>query len=167
MKFHSFNDLYHQIFREVNATEKKWLSFLPELINRVHSEELREALSTYHSDLQKHAKKFEELFEEKQIKRDKSEFSPIDSIVLQMEEVLRNNESSHLLDAAIIAYLQKIEHLDVATYGTLRAYADLLKESTLKSWLKEMVKREAKMDLLISKLAVGEEHKTGINERAA
>jgi ferritin-like metal-binding protein YciE len=91
---------------------------------------------------------------------------PIDIIVEEAERCLEENYSSPLLDAAIIAFVQQIEHVEIAIYGTLKEYADQLDESSIKKAVSQTLREEAKTDTLLTRLAMGGFFKESINVRA-
>ena len=80
---------------------------------------------------------------------------------------LRDSSPSMLLDAAIIFIAQRIEHYEIATYGILKEFADVLDYDEVSDILKSTLKEEAKADTLLTKLAKGGAFSKGINVEAA
>lgn len=167
MKFQSFKDLYHQLLNEAYSTERRFQELLPKVIEKTHSHELRNALTTYHSNSRQQHTKWEKMLRDEDVKAPKAHISPADNVATHLESCLRDNSPSPLLDAAIIFSLQQIEHINVATLGTLKAFANQMGEPALKNWFNNMTREELRMDSFLSKLAMGEMGRQGINQKAA
>lgn len=167
MKFQSFKDIYQQLVNEAYQTEKRNYAFLPKVIERVHSQELKKALNTYYSNLKQQHQKWEHFLQEHKMQSAKAPFCPIDALVTHLETCMRENQPSALLDAIIIHWLQQIEHVTIATLGTLKAFSHQMGEAALKNWLQTLGREEMRMDAHLTKLALGEMGKQGLNQRAA
>lgn len=167
MKLQSFRDLYDQLLSQAYAMEKKNHVLFPKVIEKVHSPELKQALTTYYSNLKHQHPKWEKFMEENQMKINKAQFCPTDALIAHLETVMKENPSSLLLDAVIIYNLQQIEHIGMATFGTLKAFCQQMSEPAHKTWFQNITREEMRLDSLLSKLAIGEMGKKGINQKAA
>ena len=166
MKFNNFDDLFNQIFTESYLIEQETIKFLPLMIEKAQSLDLKNALQKHLSETRSHAGRLDGILLKQNIDIHKDRVCPIDAIIKQAKECLESNEPSGVLDAAIIAYMQQIEHLEIAIYGTLKEYANTKGESIIKSAIEETLKDEVKIDTILTKLAAGGFFEKGINVKA-
>lgn len=81
-------------------------------------------------------------------------------LIAEAEDVIANQATPALRDAALIASVQKIEHYEIAGYGTVRTFAELLGHDQVSRWLQETLDEEAQADIRLSELS------NSINPRA-
>lgn len=163
MKLTSFKELFIVLLSDIYNLETKLVTEVPKISQRVHSEELKEALSDHLSETKEQVKRLDKIFKLLNAKPVRIEWAhDIKALFTDVEKVLKDNPPSPLLDAAIIAIVQRIEHFEIATYGTLREYAQVLDIDEVKAIFKETLKEECKADTLLTKIAKG----GGINEAA-
>lgn len=168
MKLKSFKDLFAVLLSDLFILEQKVIEVFPVLITKAHSKELKELLKQHLFDTKEQLLQTEKIFHELG-----SDFKPlkvesfVKNLFTSLEGFLKENSSSALLDAAIIAIVQKIEHIEIATYGTLREYADIIDLPEAKSYLKASLKEDKRTDALLNKLAKGQMFVKGINALAA
>lgn len=166
MKFNSFEDLFNQLFTEAYLIEQQDIKIMTKMADKAHSTELKEAIRTHLEETRNHATRLEHILKQENVKIGKDRVCPIDTIVKEAEKCMHENQPAPLLDAAMIAFLQQIEHVEMAIYGTLKEYADQLEESSIKKTVSETLKEEGKTDTIFSRLAEGGFFKEGINVRA-
>lgn len=168
MKLHSFDDLFFCLLCDIYAVENQLVKDIPLLAKRASSEDLKEVLKTHLAETKEQVKRLDRIFKLIEREPKKVEWaSDIKNLFADANAFLTENHPSDLLDAAIIAIAQRIEHFEIATYGTLRAYAKVLDYDEVDSILKETIKEESHADKLLSKLAEGGVFKSGINVKAA
>lgn len=166
MKFSSFEDLFNQLFTEAYLVEQHGIKIMTKMVDKAHSTALRSALNTHLEETREQATRLEHILKQENVKIGEDRVCPIDTIVEEAEKCLVENYPSPLLDAAIIAFVQQIEHVEIAIYGTLKDYADQLHESSIKKTVSQTLREEAKTDTLLTRLAMGGFFKEGINVRA-
>jgi ferritin-like metal-binding protein YciE len=88
-------------------------------------------------------------------------------LIEEGRKVVATGGDSAVLDAALIAAAQRVEHYEIAGYGTVRTLADQLDLGHAKDLLDQTLDEESNADKLLTKIATGGMFKTGINERAA
>lgn len=164
MKIHSFEDLFVCLLSDIYAVEKLIVKDMPHLIKKAHSEDLKEGLKAHFTETKEHVKRLDKIFHIlNQRPMEISWSGDIKTLFVDTEKFLEENESSPLLDVAMIAMAQRIEHFEITTYGTLRAFADALDYDEVKSILKETLKEEGHADKLLTDLAEGGLLTKGIN----
>lgn len=168
MKINSFEQLFDSLLTEACLVEKLNLILLPKIIEKIHSPELKEGVETHFQKTQLQLERLEKICR----KHPRAatlltiEDVPIAQFFRYAEANLRDNPPSPLLDAAIIALLQQIEHWEIAIYGTLKEFAVRLEESEFKKIIAQTLKEELDADTLLNRLAKGGFFSEGINVHA-
>lgn len=108
-----------------------------------------------------HVKRVEDIFNEIDEKRETKTCDAMKGIVREGEEMMKEFSNSSAIDAALISAAQKVEHYEMATYGTLRAYAEQLKIDGVADKLQLTLDEEGEANSLLTSLATN-----GINEGA-
>lgn len=166
-KLHSFRDLFLHLLSDIYVVENLIVVELPKMAKKADCEELKTALHNHLVETKNQVKRLEEIFyhlEEKPIMVDWAH--DIKSLFASGAAFLKEEPSSPLVDAAIIAICQRIEHFEIATYGTLAEFADCVKNEEIKKLLGESLKEEVKADAALTKIAKGSWFRSGINEEA-
>jgi ferritin-like metal-binding protein YciE len=168
MKLTSFENLFSCLLSDIYIVENLIIKNIPNIIKHTHSDELKEVLKNHLKETKEQAKRLDKIFQLLKLKPATEEWlSDIKQIFSDAESFLKENTSSPVLDAAVIAFTQRIEHFEIATYGTLKAFADVLDYDEVGDILKHSLKEEEKADVALSELAEGGVFKKGINVRAA
>lgn len=168
MKLHSFEELFVCLLSDIYMVEKQIVQNVPFVLQKVHSDELKEALQNHLKETRDHIGRLDKIFGIlNQSPRQVEWASDMKNLSSDAGSFLAENTTSPLLDAAIISMLQRVEHFEIATYGTLREYASVLGYDKVTDILKETLKEESNADSALTKLAAGGIFKKGINDRAA
>lgn len=167
MKLHSFNDLFLTLLSEIYYVENKIVTEIPKFITKAHAEELKTALRDHLNETKVQVRRLEKIFKEQNLQPLKLEWiNSFTAISNRADKFLSENQASPLLDAAIVTMIQQIEHFEIALYGTLVEFADLVENKEVKSLLKESLKEECKADELLTKVARGGLFSKGVNLEA-
>ena len=166
-KLNSFRDLFIHLLSDIYAFENLNVAELPKLIKKTDSDELKRCLQQHLAETKTQVKRLEHVFkllDEKPFKVDWMQ--DVKGLIVSTEKFLKDDPASPLVDAAIIAITQRIEHYEIATYGTLAEFADCVGNDEIKKLLGESLKEEEKADVTLSKIAKGGWFKSGINAEA-
>ena len=167
MKINSFEELFVCLLSDIYAVEKILVKDLPHLIKKAYSDDLKDSLKKHFAETKEQVKRLDKIFHIlNQRPMEVSWSSDIKSLFVDTEHFLEENESSPLLDVAIIALAQRVEHFEITTYGTLKAFADALDYDEVESILQETLKEEGHADKILSDLAEGGLLTEGINVKA-
>jgi ferritin-like metal-binding protein YciE len=150
---HELGDLYH--------AENQLLKTLPRISERVSSEELKSALKEHTEETKEHVHRLEECFKQMGEKTSAHECQAMQGIIAEAEEILAQEEDGELIDAALIGAAQKVEHYEIAGYGTVTEWAKTMGQNEVARILGQTLSEEEKADGLLTKLARG-----GINQGA-
>jgi len=168
MKLVSFEDLFHCLLSDIYTVENQLIKELPVIAQKVYSDELKVAIKDHLEETKVQVERLDKIFQLLKQKPRKIEWSSdIKNLFIDANVFLKENTPSPLLDAAIIVIAQRIEHFEIATYGTLQEFAKVLDYDDIFDILNETLKEESKADTMLTKLAEGGMFKKGINIEAA
>src|SRR5205085_8024375 len=119
---------------------------LPKLAKAACSQELQEAFRTHLEETEQHATRLEEVFKTLGETMERKKCKAMEGLIEEGEEVLEEFEDSEALDAALISAAQKVEHYEIATYGTLCTWAELMQHEEALSLLQENLNEEKQAD---------------------
>jgi len=146
-------ELFLDELADVYSAEQQLIKALPKVAKNADSDELREAVEEHLEQTKEHAKRLEEVARglDQSIKR--KTCAAMKGLVEEANEVMREQKGSSALDAAIIAGAQKIEHYEIASYGTLIAWANQLGYSEQVEELQQTLEEEKETDEKLTSLA--------------
>ena len=152
MAVHTLRELFTDQLHDVYDAEHRLTRALPKMAKAATSEELRQAFQDHLRQTEVHVTRLEQVLEsmDEPVNR-----KPCKAIVglLEEGEELMNEEDENVRDAALIAAAQKVEHYEMATYGCLRTWADLLGEDEASRILQTTLNEEGAADHKLSEIA--------------
>jgi len=153
MKLDTLRKLYVEELRDVYNAEQQLVKALPKMAKGASSDELREAIETHLTETKGHVERLEQIFEGLDESPKGKTCKAMKGLVEEGSEILEEKGEESVLDAGIIAAAQKVEHYEIATYGTLRTWADLLNEDEAAGLLQETLDEEGEADKKLNDLA--------------
>lgn len=139
--------------RDIYWAERKLLEALPKLAEAAQDPTLTAGLEAHLKETQGQVKRIERAFEALELKPRAETCEAMKGLVEEGEEVLEKHDEGTLRDALIIAACQKVEHYEIATYGTLCEWADVLDLPEVKELLGANLQEEEATDKKLSKVA--------------
>jgi ferritin-like metal-binding protein YciE len=167
MKLDTLEDVFVEQIADLYSAEQQLVAALPKMVQAAHSDDLRKALQEHLEQTRGHVTRLEE------IKTQVSQTVPVETceamkgLIKEGEEVIGAQGDGAALDAALIAAAQRVEHYEIAGYGTARTLADQLGYDRAEELLDETLDEESKADKLLTKIATGGFLSSGINKEAA
>lgn len=166
------NETFHQLFIDELAdmydSENQMVKALPKLIKLASNPDLKEALSAHLKETENQVGRIEQIFSILEIPLQDNTCEAMQGLVQKAEELVNGKTKSPVLDAAIISAAQKVEHYEIASYGTLRSFANHLGfDSEVTNLLQATLDEEAAADKKLTKIAEGSIFSSGINKEAA
>lgn len=143
-------------------SEQQILKALPKLIEASSSAELQRALKQHLQITQNQVRRLEQVFEQLGEKARKKPCKGMAGIIAEGAEMLEEDLEEATLDAGIIAAAQKVEHYEIASYGTARTLAQTLGKTQVAELLEETLDEEKEADQLLTQIA-----ESSINAEAA
>lgn len=159
----TFDDLFLHQLQDLYYAENKITKKLPSMIEKATNRDLSAGLKAHLEETKGHVERLEQIFK-KLGKTPKSTDCPaIDGIIKEAEEVSGDIEDKEVLDAAIIASAQAVEHYEITKYGTMVAWAEALGHDAVVSLLSATLKEEEAADKKLTTVAV----RKNVNRKAA
>ena len=139
--------------QDLYDAEQQLVKAIPKMIEAANSSELQEALKEHLSVTQNQVTRLEEVFSELGEKAQKKPCKGMAGIISEGQEMIGEDLEEATMDAAIISAAQKVEHYEIATYGTLCTYAELLGLEEAKELLGQNLEEEKRTDQKLTELA--------------
>jgi len=158
----TLDDLFVHQLQDIYYAEKQILKALPKMIEKATAPELKSGLTAHLAETQGHIERVEQVFEMHGATAKAVDCPAIDGILKEADEVAGDVADKQVLDAAIIASGQAVEHYEMTRYGTLIAWARQLGRDDCAAVLQENLDEEKAADKKLTKLAEG-----AINAHAA
>ncbi len=158
----SMDDLFYALLQDVYSAEKELLKALPELAKKSTNKTLRQAFADQRDETEEHVERLEKVFAAigKTLRGKICE--AVLSIIAEGRRVIDEVEDDAVRDAGILAAVQAAAHYQIARYGTLRAWAELLGEDEIVELLSDTLEEVKHADELLSWIAEG-----GVNASAS
>jgi ferritin-like metal-binding protein YciE len=153
MKLNTLEQLYIEELRDLHSAENQLLKALPKMAKGASSEELKLAFENHLDQTKVHVERLEEIFERLDETPKGKTCQAMKGLVEEGSEILGEDGEESVLDAGIIAAAQKVEHYEIASYGTVRTFAQLLGENEAAELLQETLDEEGEADKLLTQLA--------------
>ena len=153
MEMETLKDLFLDELKDVYHAEGQLLKALPKMAKAAESEELKAAFQQHTEETKVHQERVAEVFELLGEKAKTKVCKAMQGIVEEGKEVMSEDMDPDVMDAALIAAAQRAEHYEIAVYGTLRTYAQLLGNDEAAQILQEILDEEGTTDKKLTKLA--------------
>ncbi len=158
----TLDDLFVHQLQDVYYAEKQITKALPDMIKKATSPDLKAGFEKHLSETENQIKRLEQVFAMHGAKAKTVQCPAIDGIIKEANEVAGEVDDPRVLDAALIAAAQAVEHYEIARYGTMIAWAKELGRADCAAVLAETLKEEEATDKKLTQLAEG-----GVNLQAA
>jgi ferritin-like metal-binding protein YciE len=167
MGFNSLDDVLQEQVKDLLSAEKQLVAALPKVADAANSDELKKAINEHLEETRTHVQRLEEVTGLLGMAGGATTCKAMQGLVAEGEEVIGKPGDPIAKDAAIIAAAQRIEHYEIAAYGTAKTLAGELDHSDAANLLSETLDEESAADKLLTKIATGGMFKSGINQAAA
>jgi ferritin-like metal-binding protein YciE len=149
----SLRELFIEQLQDAYDAEKQLIKALPKMAKEASSTELKEAIQTHLEQTRQQVERLEQVFESLEEEPEGKPCKGMAGVIAEGKETMEEVEDDDVRDAAIIMSAQKVEHYEMATYGTLKTFASLLDEEEAANLLEETLNEEKEADQLLSELA--------------
>ena len=154
MKMQTLKDLYLDELKDTYDAEQQLLKALPKMAKQASNEELRAAFEQHLDQTQTQVERLEQIFEELGEKPKGKKCEAMKGLLEEAKSMMEEAADEDVADAAMIGSAQKVEHYEIAAYGTLRTYAELLGFDEQAELLQETLDEEKETDENLTELAV-------------
>jgi ferritin-like metal-binding protein YciE len=146
--------LFEEELKDIYWAEKALTKGIPKMIKNATSKDLIDALENHLSETQKQVTRLEEVFNSIDKKAAAKKCEAMEGLIKEGQEIMEECEEGAMCDAGIISAGQKIEHYEIASYGTLRQFAETLELSKAVDLLEQTLKEEKAADRKLYEIAV-------------
>ncbi len=153
MSKNSLQELYIEELKDLFSAENQLTKALPKMAKAASSDELRQGFEEHLEQTKGHVDRLQQIFEMLGEKGTGKKCLGMEGLVKEGAEIMGEDFEDATMDAALISAAQRVEHYEIAGYGAVIAYADLLGESDQASLLRETLKEEKETDEKLTELA--------------
>lgn len=146
-------DLYIDELKDLYNAENQLVKALPKLARAAASDELRQGFQEHLEQTKGHVDRLEQIFQMLDESPKGKKCKGMEGLIEEGSEVTEEDYEGSLLDAALIGAAQRVEHYEIAAYGTARSFAELLGEDDQVSLLEETLQEEKETDEKLTELA--------------
>jgi ferritin-like metal-binding protein YciE len=153
MKIQSLQDLYVDELKDLYNAENQLIKALPKMAKAAKSDELQAAFEEHLKQTEQHAKRIETIFEELEQQPKGKKCVGMEGLIEEGKEIMEEADGASVLDAGLIVAAQKVEHYEIAAYGSARAHAEQLGYVDAAEILQETLDEEVAADEKLTQIA--------------
>jgi ferritin-like metal-binding protein YciE len=147
----TLDDLFvHQLW-DIYYAEKQIVQTLPEMIEKATDSKLKRGFETHLGETKNHVERLEQVFKMHGVEAKGIDCPAIDGIIEEADDIIADIEDKKVLDAALIAAAQAVEHYEITRYGTLIAWAKQLGRPDCASVLQQNLEEEKATDAKLTR----------------
>ena len=149
----SLQDIYVEQLQDLYSAEQQILKALPKLADAATHNDLRVAFKEHEVMTRKHVERLDRIFNQLGEKPGGHKCKGMEGLIAEGDELLEEHEGSDALDAAMIAAAQRVEHYEIAGYGSVRTFAHMLGLGDQADLLQQTLEEEGQTDKRLTALA--------------
>jgi ferritin-like metal-binding protein YciE len=153
MEHQALKELYIDELKDIYNAENQLVKALPKMAKAANSEELRTGFEEHLEQTRGHVQRLEQIFKELGEKPSGKKCKGMEGLVAEGQEMMGEDFEDDVMDAALISAAQRVEHYEIAAYGTVRTYAELLGEDTAVQLLEQTLEEEKETDQKLTDMA--------------
>lgn len=161
MSLDTLHDLFVEELRDIHSAERQLTKALPRMAKAAQSPKLRQAFESHLKETERQIERLDRIFSELEERATGKKCVGMEGLVAEGKEMMQEDGEPAVIDAALIAAAQRVEHYEIAAYGCVRNYADLLGYTAAARLLQQSLDEEEAADAKLSALAEG-----GVNAAA-
>jgi len=147
------DELFHDTLKDIYYAEKKILSALPKMAKAAQNEDLRAAFEKHKTETEGQIDRLEQVFQLIEEKPQGKKCAAIEGILEEGQEIIKEYKGSPALDAGLVSAAQAVEHYEIASYGTLRTWAEELGLNQAMKLLQQTLDQEEATDRALTEIA--------------
>jgi ferritin-like metal-binding protein YciE len=155
MSLDTLEKLYISELRDLYRAENQLLKALPKMAKGASSPELKDAFEKHLKQTKGHVERLEQLFEQLDESPKGKTCHGMKGLIEEGSEILKEDGEDSVLDAGIIVAAQKVEHYEIASYGSVRTFANLLGKDEAARLLQSTLDEESEANEVLNQLAEG------------
>jgi len=155
MELQSLRDLYIDELKDLYSAEKQLVKALPKMAKNATNPDLKKAFTDHLEQTEEHVSRLEQIFESLEASPRGKKCVGMEGLIEEAKEMLEEDAEEDVLDAGLISKAQHVEHYEMAGYGTVRRFAQILGETEHVELLEQTLNEEKEADQLLTQLADG------------
>ncbi len=171
MKIKTLRNLFIHGLRDLLSAEKQLLKALPKMAKAAHNEELKDGFGEHLRQTEEHVERLETIFEGLNLSNRGERCVAMEGLIEEGQKLLKLEMAPAILDAALISAAQRIEHYEIAAYGSARTFAEILDADEALDLLEQTLEEEKETNVKLTDLAEEvvnvEAHNVGSEDEAA
>jgi|SRR5690348_3043198 ferritin-like metal-binding protein YciE len=153
MKEGALKELYIKELRDAYDAEKQITKALPKMAKKASNSQLRQGFEEHLEQTKNHISRLEQIFEAVDESPKGESCAGMEGLIEEGSEIMDEDMEPEAMDAGLISAAQRVEHYEIAAYGTLRTYANILGENEAASMLQKTLDEEKQTDEKLTSLA--------------
>ena len=153
MKLESLRDLYLEQLKDLYSAENQLIDALPKMADAASAPELKNAFREHLNQTRQHVERLEKIFQTLNEKPKGETCEGMKGLVKEGETMIKMKGEPEVIDAGLIAAAQRVEHYEIAGYGTVRTYANMLGRRDDVALLQQTLDEEGQTDQKLTQLA--------------
>lgn len=153
MELESLNKLFIHELKDLHSAENQILDALPQMIEKTKNDKLRNALQEHLEETRGQVDRLDQIFDHLDEKPGGQHCKGMEGLIAEGEEILKEKADESVRDAGIIAAAQRVEHYEMAAYGTAATYAEMLNDMKALELLRQTLDQEKNADRRLSEIA--------------
>ena len=162
----TMKDLLANQLRDLYDAENRVLQALPKMISAAHSEELKDAFQSHMDETKEHVNRIAQACEILSVPHLGETCEATKGLIEEGEEMMEKLSDPDVGDAALIASAQRIEHYEIASYGSAATFAKCIDQDKIADLLGKTLSEEKAADSKLQKIATGGIFSSGVNKEA-
>jgi ferritin-like metal-binding protein YciE len=166
MGFHTLKDVLQEQLEDLHSAETQLVTALPKMAQSATHDELRQAFEHHFEETREHLRRVDEALGELGVSNPTEVCKGMQGLIAEGEETIGMPGDPTAKDAALIAAAQRVEHYEIAAYGTARQLASDCGFDGIRDLMDQNLDEESQADKLLTKIATGGMFKAGVNQQA-
>jgi ferritin-like metal-binding protein YciE len=166
MAVKTVQDLLVDELRDIYHAEKQLLKALPKMVKAASSDKLRQAFEDHLEETRGQVERLEQVFEHLEMPARAKRCEAMAGLIEEAQEMVDEIKTPEVLDAALITAAQKVEHYEIASYGSVHALALATGQDEVAQLLAATLEEEKAADQKLNKIALSEVNKTALKAAA-
>src|SRR5256885_14626163 len=153
MQMESLQDLFRRQVKDLYNAENQLIKALPKMAKAASNPQLQQAFNKHLEETKGHVERLDKVFEDLDENPKGKKCKAMEGLIEEGKEMMEEDAEPEVMDAGLIAAAQRVEHYEIAGYGTVRTYAKMLGNDRAAKILQGILDNEGKTDKLLTELA--------------
>lgn len=149
----SLKKIFEELLQDTYNAEKQLIKALPEAAKAAYNEHLQDAFENHFEQTKRQVERLEKIFDRLRIEKGNETCEAMEGLIKEVKEIIDRHDKSIIRDVALIIAAQKVEHYEIAAYGSLVELADVLGLNNTANLFERTLHEEKETDYILSEIA--------------